>query len=565
MSEGILWCFIPKMAELLFTAIVALLVVWVFAVRLRNAKREERWRKERAERRRVEDCGDVVLFFANHLGYIARSVISREELDDLIDAGITAPELAAEITYRVNQAKGLTLGYHPFGESHIDVKLLDDMRQRHFYVIGKSGYGKTNLLRTMIFQDLEAGCGIGVIAPEQEMLTEEILPYIPDHRTDDVIYFNPADIERPVSFNPLHLDEGEDIDLKVDETFTIFQQLLGEAGPRSAELLRQALYALIGRPGSTLLDVERLLDRSNTTFRSEVIRTSQDQQVIHFWRDVYPTLPKDAHLPIITRLGRFIRPRAIRNVLCNPCQSLSFQQAMDAQKIMLFNLSDGILGQQNSQLLGQLVVSKFQLAVMARANQPKYKRKNYYLYIDEFQTFTGTAAASYEKMLSRARKYHLSLVLAHQQTGQIPTSLLKEIMGNVSTTICFLVSREDALKFSKELVTMYDGKVINIPEEETLRLKVSQAWCKIGQHSFLFHTYLADQRPDRRRAEQIIGRSRHNYGLPVQAEEYDIRANKQSSAHRGNGDQHYTQTEAKKHSPVDDLLKDVDPGNVFGQ
>lgn len=553
------------MARLILTAVIALLLLWILAVRVRNANRERRKQRERAERQRVEDCGEVVLFFANHLGYIARSVIDREELDHLIDTGIAASELADEIARRIDQTEGLVLGYHSFEEQALDVKLPDDLRQRHVYIIGKSGSGKTNLLRTMIFQDLEAGNGVGVIAPEQEMLTEEILPYIPDHRIDDVIYFNPADTERPVSFNPLHLEAGEDMDLKIDETFTIFQQLLGEAGPRSAELLRQALYALTGRPGATLLDVERLLDRSDTAFRGEVIRTSQDPQLIHFWRDVYPTLPKDAHLPIITRLGRFIRPKAIRNILCNPHESFNFQQAMDTGKIMLFNLSDGILGQQNSQLLGQLVVSKFQLAVMARANQPKYKRQNFYLYIDEFQTFTGRAASSYEKMLSRARKYHLSLVLAHQQTGQLPTGLLKEIMGNVSTLICFQASREDALKFSKEFVTLYDGEVINIPEEEILRLSVGQAWCKIGQHSFLFRTYLADQRPDRRRAEQIIRRSRHNYGLPIQTEEYGFKATDQASASCDNRNQHYPQPEAKKHSPVDDLLKDVDPGNVFGE
>lgn len=189
----------------------------------------------------------MVLFFANQLGYIARSSISREELAELIDAGITAPELAGEVGRRIAEVKGITLGYHPFGEYPLDVKLPKGAREQHIYVIGKSGYGKTNLLRTMILQDLEEGNGIGVVAPEQEMLTEEILPYVPDHRLGDAICFNPADTEYPVSFNPLYLDEGEDLDLKVDETFTILSRLIEETGPRMAELLRQSLYALTGK------------------------------------------------------------------------------------------------------------------------------------------------------------------------------------------------------------------------------------------------------------------------------------------------------------------------------
>jgi hypothetical protein len=252
-------------------------------------------------------------------------------------------------------------------------------------------------------------------------------------------------------------------------------------------------------------------------------------------------MPKDAHLPITNRLGRFLHPRFIRSLLCNPGHSLNFGKCMDQGKVMLFNLSDGLLGEQNSQLLGQLVVSKFQLAVMARAQQPKRRRREFYLYIDEFQTFTGTAA-SYEKILSRARKYRLGLVIAHQQTGQIGPDLLRDILGNVSTAICFLVSREDALKFSRELITTYDGEVINIPEQEILRLKVGQAWCKMGQHAFLMNTYLANDRGSQPWAQQVIRRSRENYGTPLQTVESRPKAVAKASS---------------------DLLDDLDPSQVF--
>ena len=554
------------MAGVIIVLILAAVIIWVMAVQSSKRQQEEQKLRERRERKRVEACGKVVLFFANHLGYIAKSLISRQEIADLIDDGIQAPELATEISQRIDEVDGLILGYHPFGDFHVDVKLPAAVRERHLYIVGKSGYGKTNLLRNLIFQDMESGKGIGVIAPEAEMLTEEILPYIPDYRADDVIYFNPADTELPVSFNPLHLDEGEDLDLKVDENLTIFKRLLGEAGPRMEEILRQALYALTGYPGATLLDVERLFDRNDQGFRKEIIASTSDPQVAHFWRDVYQSLPKDAHLPITTRLGRFVRPRAIRSLLCNPNRSLNFREAMDEGKIMLFNLSDGILGEQNSQLLGQLVVSKFQLAVMSRAAQSKYERKPFHLYIDEFQTFTGTSQTSYEKILSRARKYKLTLTLAHQQTGQLPSGLLKEILGNVSTSICFLVSREDAMKFSKELVTMYDGEVVNIPEEEILRLKVGQAWCKIGQHAFLMQTYLADQHPDRRQAAYVIERARRNYGSRLEAADFvHTLETGPEIVSTDDAQRPSSKPSGKKRSAVDDLLKDIDPANVFGE
>lgn len=502
---------------LLLLILVGVGVAFVLKKQQDYGAEAERRKRLAVDRERIERCGEVVLFFANRLGYIARSVISRGELSGIIDEGCGPDELAAEIAGRIEATSGLTLGYHQIGDSRLDVKLTSEHRERHVYIVGKSGSGKTNLMRSMIFQDLEDGHGVGVIAPEAEMITEEILPFIPEHRIDDVIYCNPAD-EHPVAFNPLHLDPGEDLDAKVDENLTIFHRVMGGGtGPRMEELLRQSFYALVGRPGATLLDIERLLSPVDKTFRDEVVATHADPEVRHFWGGVYPTFPKDAYLPIINRIGRFLRPKTVRNILCNPSQSLNFRRCMDEGKIMLFNLSDGLLGEQNSQLLGQLVVSKFQLATMARAQLPKEGRRQFFLYLDEFQTFTGTSATSYEKMLSRARKYRLGLILAHQQTGQLPGTLLREVLGNVSTTICFLVSREDAAKFSKELVTEIDGEVINILEAEILKLRVGECWCKIGQHAFPMRTYLMDGQPDMEYARFVETQARENAAGMMQA------------------------------------------------
>lgn len=509
---------------LVFLSLVLAVSFIALLINRNNRIKRERERKkaEDAEKERIEECGNVVLFYANHFGYIARHCISRDELEELIDSGITSEDLSSEIINRMNGIEGICLGYQPFADWRFDVKLARYYRDRHVYIVGKSGSGKTNLIRNMIYQDMEKGNGIGVIAPEAEMISEEIMPYIPEHRIDDVIYFNPADIDSPVTFNPLHLDEGEDIDLKVDENFTIFKRAFGaDAGPRMDEILRQAFYALIERPDSTLLDMERLFNRNDPAFRNEIIRESKDESTIRFWRDVYPQMPKDAHLPITNRLGRIVRPRMIRNILCNSQNSLDFRKAIDSKKILLFNLSDGMLGEANSQILGQLIVSKFQMAVMSRTDTSKYERVPFYLYIDEFQTFTNIATASYEKILSRARKYGLGLILAHQQTHQIPLELLKEIMGNVSTIVSFQVSGDDARKLSKELISQYNGEVMNVPPEELLSLKTGQAYCKIGQHSFFMETYLADQSPNLNRVGRIISRSRRNYGVNYQnAHEY---------------------------------------------
>ncbi|HYE75285.1 MAG TPA: type IV secretion system DNA-binding domain-containing protein [Blastocatellia bacterium] len=539
------------MDALAFLFFISLLICIVIGVRLHHRHEQKlAWEREQAERRRVEACGEVVLFFANYLGYIARSVISREELDELIESGIAAVDLAREINDRIEAVEGTILGTHPFNGGEIKVKLPDSLRDRHLYVVGKSGSGKTNLLRNLIFQDLAAGHGLAVLAPEPELLTEELLPYIPDERLDDVIYLDPDDATCP-GLNPFILDEGEELDLKVDETLTIFKRLMPELGPRTEQILRQALYALVGRKGATLLDVERLLDRTDSSFREQVIKTCHDQELIHFWRDVYEKFPADAHLPIVNRLGRFLRPRVMRNVLCRS-ESLNFGEAMDEGRILLFNLSDGLLGEQNSQLLGQLIVSKFQLATMARAKQPKHRRRRFHLYLDEFQTFTGTAAASYEKILSRARKYALSITLAHQTSAQLPPVLMKEILGNVATSIFFQVSRDDASKFARELVTTYNGEVVTVPDTELLQLRVGQAWCKIGQSAFPLQTYLANQSPDLRRTRLVIERSRDNYGmlaLPAPA------LNETDDAD--------LEDEEITAEPADDWLDDLDPARVF--
>jgi hypothetical protein len=468
---------------------------------------------ETAESRRLAGCRQVVLDYADALGFIARECINRDELAELIDNGIEPDDLSAEIQRRIDAKPGVMLGRYHFGNGSTTIKLPHSLRDRHMYIIGRSGSGKTNLIRLMAMQDIVEGNGIGMLAPEQELLTEEILPYIPEDRIDDVVYFNPADSTNPIPLNPLYLDEDADIDLCVDDNLTVFKRLMGETQPRMDEILRQSLYALLERPHSTLLDVEKLLSRSDDTLRKEIIRTSKDEQTRYFFESTYPSFPKDAHLPIATRINRLVRPRTVRNLLCQPGKSFNFREAMDEGRILLFNLSDGILGEQTAQLLGQLIVSKIQLATLSRMDTAKAMRRPFYFYLDEFQTFVGAAEESYSKLLSRGRKYAFGLILAHQQTSQLTKPILDTILGNVTTIINFSVAYGDAMRLSQQYIVTMGGAKRPLPQEELVDLKVGEAIGKISQTVFKLSTPLAPQQPNHRRAEYIINRSANNYGL----------------------------------------------------
>ena len=535
---------------ILILAIGGGIVFW-YQGRIAEQKRRQNRLADEAERQRLADCEEVVRYFANSYGYLARAVVRRDELAERIDAGATAEELQGFISDRMMSVDGIELGSHRSG---LPVILPDEYRDKHLYVVGKSGYGKTNFLRYLILQDMSQGNGVGVLAPELEMVTEEILPFIPNERIQDVIYFNPKDLEFPVVLNPLYLEPGEDIDLHVDETFTILQRVVGDGGPRMDEILRHSLYALTERPGSSLIDFELLLDRHDDTMRQEIIKTTVDEQTKRFFSHTYPQMPKDAHLPIINRISRIIRGKYVRNCLCPPMRTtlqpdevskrlLNIRRAMDEGKILLFNLSDGVLGSIASQLIGQLIVAKYQIATMSRADISKGKRRPHFLYLDEFQNFCGISQQSYEKILSRARKYKLGLVLAHQQTRQVPMELYREILGNVSTIVSFQVAQADAGRLGPEFINQFDFDVEALPKEELLKLGVGEAYCRIGKNTFPMWVPKVDVEPDFDLAQTVVEYSRKNYGIPRVLETTD--------------------EPPQRLTPNDDPLSDLDPDEVF--
>jgi len=245
-------------------------------------------------------------------------------------------------------------------------------------------------------------------------------------------------------------------------------------------------------------------------------------------------------------------------MLCQPAGSLSIRRAMDEGKILLFNLSDGILGESNAQLLGQLVVAKLQVAAMSRADMAKSERRPFYLYIDEFQTFCGVVGTSYEKILSRARKYGLGLILAHQQTGQIPHSLLREILGNVSTAIAFQVSASDAKRLAPEMVGEIGGAPAPLKSEELLALRIGEAWAKIGRNVLFVRTDEPPTGGNAAAAREVIRRSRERYGvvggkaIPEASDRVSAGA---AEVGEGNG--------REESSPVTVPIEEIDPDEVF--
>lgn len=502
--------------------------LWRMQARHGQAQEERSLARRRLDARRRRECEAVLRDFNSTRGYLAGHIAKGPDIRGWIDRGISPADLRAELDARAESITGPLLGYLDRDGDEIPVRLPDSLRARHQYQIGRTGTGKTTALRRMILQDLEAGHGLAVVAPEAEMISDELLPYIPRSRWDDVVVVDPGDVNFPVSFNPLHLDEGEDLDLKSAELMAIFQRLAEDtatAAPRMEMILRQALYALLPIPNTTLLDIERLLDRQDDGFRRWIIEQTRDEETRRFWRDIYSAYPKDAHLSLVNRLGRFLRPRTVRNLLCQPGPSFNVRRAMDEQKVLLFKLSDGLLGEENAQLLGQLVVAKLQIAALSRANVRQDQRRLFMVYVDEFQRFANVAATSYEVMLSRARKYGLGLVLAHQQTGQIGENLMREILGNVGLVVAFGVGASDARRLSRELVGEVDGHLVPVEAEQLVGLRTGEAICRIGRSVFRLRTLPPPAGGQAKVRDEVIRRSRARYARPAATTERVPRTN----------------------------------------
>lgn len=327
----------------------------------------------------------------------------------------------------------------PFG-----IKARD--RQRHMYVIGKTGMGKSTLLENMAAQDIQNGEGMAFIDPHGSA-AEKLLEYIPEHRVNDVVYFAPFDLDNPVSFNVME-DVGPDKrHLVVSGLMSTFKKIWVDAwSARMEYILTNALLALIEYPDTTLLSVNRLF--SDKHFRNRVVDYVKDPAVKAFWVEEFAAytdrFAAEALPAIQNKIGQFTGNPLIRNIIGQPHSSFDIRKIMDEKKILIINLSKGLVGDTNANLLGSMLTTRIYLAAMSRADLPPAVMKtmpNFYFYVDEFQSF---ANATFANILSEARKYHLNLIIAHQYIEQMEEDVRNAVFGNVGTTVAFRVGPFDA-------------------------------------------------------------------------------------------------------------------------
>jgi len=325
-------------------------------------------------------------------------------------------------------------------------------RRRHFYIIGQTGVGKSSLLREMIRQDIEAGEGVGVIDPHGDLI-EATLANIPKERIEDVILFEPFDTKRPMGLNMLEWKTPEQKDFAVSEMISIFTSMFPPEiiGPMFEHYMRNAMLALMAdkeNPG-TLVEIPRIF--TDEEFMREKVKKVTDPLVKNFWEKEWAQTTgatrSDMLGYVISKIGRFVENEMMRNIIGQSHSSFDLEEVIDNGKIFLANLSKGLTGEINSDLLGRILVGKIQMAAMRRAGMPEEKRRDFYLYIDEFQNFTTDSIVT---ILSEARKYRLNLILAHQFIPQLKEEIKNAVMGNVGTIASFRVGPQDAEFLEKQ-------------------------------------------------------------------------------------------------------------------
>ncbi len=328
-----------------------------------------------------------------------------------------------------------------------------DDRRRHMYVIGKTGMGKSNMLENMAIQDIRAGYGVCFVDPHGEG-AEKLLRAVPANRVNDVVYFNPADKEFPVAFNILESVDEDKKNLVASGMMGVFKKIWPDVwSPRMEYILNNTILALLDYPGSTMLGVNRMM--SDKDFRKRIYPKIKDPVVKSFWINEFDQwedkFRKEAVAAIQNKVGQFLSSFVIRHIVGQPKSTIDMRDIMDNQKILIVNLSKGRIGEDAMHLLGGMIVTKIQLAAMGRVDIPEAERKDFYLYVDEFQNF---ATESFANILSEARKYRLCLTLAHQYINQLifdgNSTVRDAIFGNVGTIVSFRVGAEDAEHLEKE-------------------------------------------------------------------------------------------------------------------
>ena len=364
---------------------------------------------------------------------------------------------SAQVSFigRTNYVASLEEKKFIFGIKRVD-------RRRHTYIIGKSGVGKSKLQELFVRQDIAYGYGVCVIDPHGEFI-DDIMNFIPLERIDDVCVIDPSDVAFPVSFNPL---QNVDPTFKHQLTQGLIEVLSKQFGsnwtPRLEHVFRFTTLALLDYPHATMRGMISMLTDRN--YRQKVVEYIEDDMVKRFWAiefaDWSEKFDTDAIIPLVNKLGQFLSNPMLRNIFGQKTNKINLEELMNQQKIILINLSKGKIGEENSSFFGSMFLTKIKQAGMARAKLETKDRKDFYLYVDEFQ---NVVTDTFENILSEARKYSINLTMAHQYVGQLSPKIQHAVLGNVGTIICFRVGGEDAVTLRPEFAPIFDIKdMINL-------------------------------------------------------------------------------------------------------
>ena len=402
-------------------------------------------------------------------------------------------------------------------EKKFGIKL--DDRRRHVYIIGKTGMGKTAMLQNMAVQDIQNGNGIGFVDPHGEA-AEELLKFVPSNRINDIVYINPGDLNFPIAFNVMENVGLAYRHLVAGGLMGAFKKIWPDVwSGRMEYILNNTILALLEYPGSTLLGINRML--SDPDFRKKVVEKVTDPIVKSFWVNEFARYAQkyetEATAAIQNKVGQFISAPLIRNIIGQVKSTINMREIMDSKKILIMNLSKGRIGEDNSRLLGALLITKLQLAAMSRVDIPEAERKDFFLYVDEFQNF---ATESFANILSEARKYRLALILAHQYIAQMDEIVRDAVFGNVGTLISFRIGAEDAEFIEKEFSPeFYATDIVNLAKYNIyLKLMIDG----LAGRPFSATTLPPFEAEKISNVEKIIKESRERYANPRQKVDQNI-------------------------------------------
>lgn len=382
-------------------------------------------------------------------------------------------------------------------------------RNRHLYVIGQTGQGKSQLLELLTLSDIHQNCGFAIIDPHGDYATD-ILKHIPANRLDDVVYFNPSDREFPMAFNPLELIDIDSKNHVTSELVGVLKKMFESWGPRLEHILRFTIMALLDTPDTTILGVTRML--TDKEYRKLIVKNIQDPIVKAFWVNEFASwndkFANEAVAPVLNKVGAFVANPLIRNIVGQPKSTFNIREIMDSGKILIVNLSRGLVGEDNAAILGALMVTKIQLAAMSRANMSLEDRLPFYLYVDEFQNF---ATDSFAVILSEARKYGLYLTVANQYISQMQDTVKDAVFGNVGSMICFKVGADDAQYLGKYFEPVFESS--DLIKLHTRDIFVAMSIDGERALPFSARTLTLPPPPDDQ-MDTIIDKSRKRYGAP---------------------------------------------------